>query len=342
MAKLTYAKAGVDVNKAKKVQGSIAGMLESTLNPSVLLGAGHYSGLMRFNGKILALHCDGVGTKVLIAQQLRKYDTVGIDCVAMNVNDLACVGAKPVALVDYLAVEKADEKQISEIMKGLVAGAKEADCAIIGGETAIIPELIKGIEGRGFDLSATCAGQIETEEKIITGEKIGSKDVIVGLASSGLHSNGYTLARKAIIKGGLGKDKKTLNELLVPTKIYSPIVLELIQNFEIHGLAHITGGAFSKLQRIGAPSKKGFILDSLPKPQKIFGTIQESAGISEKEMHRTFNMGIGFCIVCSEEEAENAVSFCRKKGTEARIVGRILADSSDVILEKNGKRITLT
>jgi phosphoribosylformylglycinamidine cyclo-ligase len=368
----SYSKAGVNVNKVKGIQKGIAGLLDSTLTPDVLLGAGHYAGLLKFGNKTLALHTDGVGSKVLVAQQLGKYDTVGIDAIAMNVNDLICLGARPVAAVDYLAVEKTNGHMIFEIMKGVVAGAKESKCAVVGGETAVVPDLIKGIAGRGFDLSVTCIGEIEGE--MITGKGMRTGDVIIGLESTGIHSNGYTLARKVLLKGkgrvgivaegkGIGslsnranlgnwaelkpvsKGKSPLRdlleEMLIPTKIYSNAVLEVIGKVEVHGLAHITGGAFSKLQRIGAYAKKGFLLDNMPLPQPIFRRIQTEGKISDKEMYRTFNMGVGFCIVCTKADAHAVISICSGHKIKSKIIGKV-ADRRGVYLKKGNNTVNLS
>lgn len=346
----SYSKAGVNVNKVKGIQKGIAGLLDSTLTPDVLLGAGHYAGLLKFGGKTLALHTDGVGSKVLIAQQLGKYDTVGIDAIAMNVNDLICLGARPVAAVDYLAVEKTNGHMIYEIMKGVAAGAKESSCAVVGGETAVVPDLIKGIAGRGFDLSVTCIGEIEGE--MITGKVMQTGDAIIGLESSGIHSNGYTLARKVLLKGaatdqlkpvpkGKSPERDLLEEMLIPTKIYSNAVMDVIRKVPVHGLAHITGGAFSKLQRIGAYAKKGFILDNMPRPWPIFSRIQGEGKIPDKEMYRTFNMGVGFCIVASRENAQEIISICSQYKIKSQIVGKI-ADKRGVYLKKGGNTINLS
>jgi phosphoribosylformylglycinamidine cyclo-ligase len=337
----SYAKAGVNVWKLKGIQAGIAGILESTLNKDVLLGAGHYAALIKFNGKVIAFHTDGVGTKVLVAQLLEKFDTVGIDAVAMNVNDIICVGAKPIAILDYLAIENTDDELIFEIMKGIAHGAMEANCPVVGGETAAVPDLIKGYSGRGFDLSVSCIGEVE-EKNIITGEGMKEGDVIIGIESSGLHSNGYSLARKVLLTDKNLLNEPLLTEMLTPTYIYSNAVLDVISQVKsVHGLAHITGGAFSKLQRIGAVAKKGFMLDSMPEPMHIFKLIQTTGGIEDREMYRTFNMGIGFCIVCDKADAEKVIALCAKHRFKAQAVGRIIADEG-VFLQKGADKIDLS
>ena len=331
----TYAKAGVDIKKIKKAHKSIAELLKETFSSrngkfgKVLTEIGHYAGLINIgNNKVLALHVDGVGTKVLIAQTLNKYDTVGIDCVAMCVNDIICMGAEPVALVDYLAVEEPNEEMINEIMKGLVEGAKQADVAIVGGETAVMKDVITGIKGKGFDLAAMAVGVVE-KDKIITGEKMVPGDIVIGLESSGIHSNGLTLARKVL-------PRAYYEELLKPTIIYVKPVLEMIKKCEVHGLANITGGAFSKLMRIGEKAGVGFLLNEMPKMPEIFKKIQELAKISDREMYRTFNCGIGFCVIVPEEEGEKIIKISEKHGIKARRIGKVTEEKDVKIRSKEG------
>ncbi|MBU1198148.1 phosphoribosylformylglycinamidine cyclo-ligase [Candidatus Micrarchaeota archaeon] len=317
----TYARAGVNVQRVKGIQRDTQRQLASTLNRDVILSAGHYSALVNIQGKKIAVHTDGVGTKVLVAQQLGTYDTVGIDAIAMNVNDLACIGAKPITVVDYLALQKPDPALIREIMKGLVKGAKKANVSIVGGETAITPDLIKGINGNGFDLSATCVGIVE--KKLITGKDIRENDVLVGMASTGLHSNGYTLARKVLLKGKNRSNKKLMKEMLKPTRIYSPAALEMAEKVRVHGFAHITGGAFSKLTRV-LPKKLGVVLDRMPTPPRLFNTIQRNAHLGKREMYRTFNMGIGFCVWVASKQVKRTLAISRKHGIPAQVIGRVI------------------
>jgi phosphoribosylformylglycinamidine cyclo-ligase len=240
----------------------------------------------------LAICMDGVGSKVLVAQEMQKYDTVGIDLVAMNVNDLICIGADPVCMVDYLAMQKTDDEIAKEISIGIYEGAKQAGISIVGGETASLPDMITGIEGRGFDLAGTAIGVVGKDE-IITGEGINVGDTVLGFASSGIHSNGLTLARKVL-------PKNMWMNLLVPTRIYVNEVKTLLNEFKILGLANITGGGMLNLTRI---TDHGFYLDNLPEPQMVFKKIQELGGISDEEMYRTFNMGVGLCAIVHETEA---------------------------------------
>jgi len=301
---LTYAKVGVDIAKISRIHKSIENIVSKTFQTrkgklgEVLSVRQHYAGLIEIGrGYALALHADGVGTKVLVAEACRKYDTVGIDCVAMNVNDIICLGAEPIALVNYLALEKARPKLVGDIMVGLQRGAQEAGVAIVSGETAIMPDVV-----RGFDLAATVIGLVR-KDRIITGQKTEPGDLVLGLRSSGIHSNGLTLARKVLLSKK--SDLRILRELLRPTRIYvKPVARLLKSSLEIHALAHITGGAYSKLKRIGQRAKVGFRLDRLPEPHQIFKRIQTRGDISDREMFRTFNMGTGFLIICPKAVAK--------------------------------------
>ncbi len=330
MAGSTYSSSGVDIKKVKGIHAAINDSIFSSMPDFVLPIKGHYAGLFKSGNSTLAIHCDGVGSKILVAEQVGKYDTVGIDCVAMNVNDIICLGARPLVLVDYLALAHEDAALVTEVMKGLQNGAAQAGCAIIGGETAILPDMITGGE-KAFDLAGTVVGVVEGEP--ITGAKMKVGDVIVGLESSGIHSNGYTLARRVL------DSKKWGMAMLEPTKIYVKPVLEMIAACEIHGLAHITGGAYSKLTRIGAYAKVGFALDNMPKTTGVMAELEKKVG-SDYEFYRTFNAGVGMCVVCPKADTAKVMAIAKKHGIASTIIGRITA-GSDVVLEKDGKRITL-
>ena len=326
----TYSESGVDVKKVKGMHSSINDAIFSALPDFVLPIKGHYAGLFKVGTQTLAMHCDGVGSKILVAEEVGKFDTVGIDCVAMNANDIVCVGAKPLVLVDYLALAKEDAALVSEIIRGLQKGAGEAGCAIIGGETAILPDMIKGGK-KPFDLAATCVGVVEGD--VITGEKMKVGDVVVGLESSGIHSNGYTLARRML------DTKKWGKAMLKPTRIYVKPVLEMLSSCRIHGLAHITGGAYSKLARIGAYGKVGFLLDAMPKTAGVMAELEKKVG-NDYEFYRTFNAGIGMCVVCPKGDAAKVIGIAKKYGIVAKIIGSIV-EGNDVVLQKEGKRISL-
>ena len=321
---LTYSDAGVDVEKIKKSQSSIGKIIASTHKlQKVKSGFGHYAGLVEIHGgKLLATHTDGVGTKVLIANMLEKYDTIGIDCVAMNVNDIICIGAKPVSFVDYIASNQNNESIFIEIAKGLATGAKKASVPIVGGETAIMPDLFLE-KTFTFDLAGMVAGIVE-KNKTILGNKINPGDKIIGIQSTGIHSNGYSLARKALLKKYSIKDKvkgigRIGDALLTPTEIYVKPVLEIISRCHVHGLANITGGAFTKLLRLKIT---GFWLDSMPEPPKIMQAI-ENTGVSQDEMYKTFNMGVGFCIIVPKNDSEKAISICKKYKLKSQEIGYI-------------------
>ncbi|MEM4272500.1 MAG: phosphoribosylformylglycinamidine cyclo-ligase [Candidatus Bilamarchaeaceae archaeon] len=300
----------VNVEKVRKIQKSINAAIFAG-NKKALVG--HYAGIVPFAGKKLAMHTDGVGTKVLVADELGVYDTVGIDAIAMNVNDIICIGARPLAGVDYLAVANEDEYLISEIMKGLVKGAKEAGIMIVGGETAIMKDVIHG-KNRPFDLAFTALGVVE---KYTTGSAIRCGDVLIGLESSGLHSNGYTLARKVL---GI---KKWGKAMLTPTRIYVKPVMEMLHKCNVHGLAHITGGAFSKLTRLN--KKLGFFIDNPAKPAPIFNALWNAVE-DEVHMYRTFNMGTGMVVVVPAREENEVVRIARKHSVKAQAIGSVIRE----------------
>jgi phosphoribosylformylglycinamidine cyclo-ligase len=325
---ITYKDAGIDIKKIKQSQASIGNLIASThrLQKKVktMSGFGHYAGIVEIQGgTLLATHTDGVGTKVMIAQMMKKYDTVGIDCIAMNVNDIICTGAVPISFVDYIAANRNDQNIFNKIVRGLVRGALDAQVPIVGGETAILPDLIAG-KDFSFDLAGMVVG-ILSKKEIILGDKIKPGDSIIGVNSSGLHSNGYSLARKVLLSKysihdkikGVGVLGKTLLE---PTKIYVKPVLQSIKECKINGLAHITGGSFTKLLRL---KNTGFVLDNLPPAPPIFQAIEDQ-GVEKEEMYKTFNMGIGFCIIAPKEESSRIGHIFKKHGFSTREIGKIV------------------
>ena len=329
-----YSDVGIDVDKIRSIQNSIGKIILSTHSlpkkGKVVSGFGHYAGLIEFEKKIMTLHTDGVGSKILVAQAMNKYNTIGIDCIAMNVNDTVCLGATPVAYLSYIALEKSNDSLLKEITKGLVKGASMSNVAIVGGETAILPDIISGQkEGHNFDLAGMILGILENKKKMILGNKIRQGDIIIGIKSSGIHSNGLTLAREVLLKKHDTNDKtefinKSVGaELLTPTSIYSNVVLKLVEKFatRIHGLAHITGGAFTKLKRLN--ESVDYILDNMPSINGIFRQIMTDGNISEKEMYRTFNMGVGFCIIAARESADEIIETIKHEKMECKIVGKV-------------------
>lgn len=320
---VTYSESGVDIDLEAKTVSKIASQLSSTLkNRDIMTNSGHYAALVKLGDKAIAMSTDGVGSKILIAEMMDKYDTIGIDCIAMVVNDIICIGAEPIALVDYLAVEKPNPEMVEEIAKGLEEGAHESNIAIIGGETASLPGIIKN-----FDLAGTGIGFVDVD-KVITGENISPGNVLIGLESNGIHSNGYSLVRKAIFEdAGLSIDDKMPNsdltigeELLKPTRLYvEPIVKLFKENCKINGLAHITGGGFTNLRRL----KKGvgYKIDNLPEVPEIFKLIYKQ-DVELEEMYRVFNMGIGFVVIADESEASKIMEII-KPYCNCQVIGKV-------------------
>ena len=338
----TYEKAGVNIPKIQSMQRIIGKMISESYSfqkiGKITAGFGHYSGLITIGNNVLALHTDGVGTKVLVAQQMKCYDTIGIDCIAMNVNDIICTGAQPFAFVDYIGLKKVNDELVKKVMKGLITGAKAARIAIVGGETSVVPELLAGETGEIFDLSGTALGMTKNNN-IILGNKIKMGDIILGLESSGLHSNGYTLARKVLSKYSLGEipefiTKTVGEELLTPTRIYVRPIMELLKDrkITIHALAHITGGSFTKLKRLN--NRVRYNLFDLSPPQGIFKQIQKDGRIDLKEMYRTFNMGIGLCIILPKANVDKTISIIEKYNMKVRQIGQVDSKGNGNVIGK--------
>jgi phosphoribosylformylglycinamidine cyclo-ligase len=332
-SRMTYARAGVDVAQVRKSHEALARRLESTFKARKervghpIFPIGHYAGLVDLNdGRVLSLHTDNVGTKVIIAWMMRKYATIGIDCVAMCANDLICTGAEPISFLDYLAMAKHDRRVVNEVAIGLVDGAKQAGMAIVGGETAIVPDLLSS--DPGLDLVGMAAGICKRKD-LILGDEIRKGDTLVGIASSGIHSNGLTLARKVLLREYQLREnvpelgRSIGEELLEPTRIYVKPVLEATRKLEVHGLAHITGGAFAKLDRIVGQAKLGANIEQLPHAPGIFRIIQKSGRISDREMYRTFNMGVGFVLICPERTEDAVIRLFMRHGHNAFNLGQV-------------------
>ncbi len=317
----TYAEAGVDIDKEEKAIKSLISVIDKSGKSNI----GFFANVVDFDNVKLAFTCDGVGTKILVAEAVGKYDTVGIDLVAMNVNDLLCIGAKPLYLLDYIAVKNPEPKLLEEIGKGLAKGAKQAGVKIIGGETATIPEMLNA----SFDLAGFCVGIVD---RIIDCSKIKEKDVILGLPSSGIHSNGLTLARRVLLaKYDLYDElngKELWKYLLEPTKIYVRDILEIIRSFDVKGVAHITGGGFLNIKRLN--KSFDYVIENLPEPQIIFKEIQKIGKISDEEMFKTFNMGVGMILIVAREDAEEIISKFDAAG-----IGYVRKGNGKVILKEN-------
>jgi phosphoribosylformylglycinamidine cyclo-ligase len=315
-----YAAAGVDVGRSDEAVGALVGVLR-TIEPGrpsrTVPAGGGYASVLRVAPNLgIALTTDGVGSKLVVAEQADRLETVGIDCVAMNVNDLVCVGAEPIALLDYLAVEEPDPARLARIAQGLKKGAEQAGVEVPGGELAVLPELIRGHPSpHGFDLCATAVGTVALDA-VVTGERIAPGDALVGVPSSGLHSNGYTLARRTLLHdGGLSLDDRppelggssVADVLLEPTTIYVRAVLELLrEGVAVHGLAHITGGGVQNLRRLN--DSVGFTLDApLPVPA-VFGLVARLGDVREDELWDVFNMGCGLVAVVPDGQADEAIA----------------------------------
>ncbi|GAV26240.1 phosphoribosylformylglycinamidine cyclo-ligase [Carboxydothermus islandicus] len=343
MEELTYKAAGVDIDAGMDVVRRIKSEVEKTLNPNVLAGIGGFSALYRldvtgYKEPVLVSSTDGVGTKLKIAQALGKYDTIGIDLVAMVVNDLLTVGAKPLFFLDYVAVGKLNPEQVADLVKGMAEGCLEADCALVGGETAEMP----GVYHPGdFDIAGFGVGVVD-KSKIIDGSSVKAGDFILGIASSGIHSNGLSLARKALLEYGkyhltdyVEEFGKTLGEeLLTPTRIYVKPVLNLMQRVEIKGMAHITGGGIlDNLPRVLPEKVEARITVNWEIP-KIFKLIEKAGNVPRREMWRTFNMGIGFILIVEEAKVQEAIKTFESFNYKAWVIGEITAGERRVIINE--------
>ncbi len=319
----SYREAGVDIEREERSIAALVSQLQykrSGLGSPIDL-PGFFTGLIDFDQWALTLNTDGVGTKLLVAEETGRWDTVGIDCVAMNVNDTLCVGAEPLAMVDYLAVGRYDEGVTAQIGVGLNKGAEIANITLIGGELATIPEIIEG-----YDLVGTCLGYVR-KENIIDGRSVEPGQAIIGLRSSGLHSNGFTMVRRLLRSQGVGYGEmapggqETWREaLLRPTEIYVRQVLEVLRSCPVTGMAHVTGGGLRNLVRINRGVR--FEIDDPLEPQPVFTALQEMGGIDTREMYSTFNMGQGFVLIVNEEDADQALEILGQ-ATEAAVIGLV-------------------
>jgi len=344
----SYAAAGVDIAEADEGVRALVEVLK-TIDPgrpsASVLGSGHYANVLRVAPNLgIAVCADGVGSKVIVAEQTGRYDTVGIDCIAMNVNDVICVGAEPLAVLDYLAVEQADPGVLRDIALGLKRGAEEAGVEIPGGELAQLPELIKGHPSpNGFDLTGACFGTVALDA-IVTGDAISPGDALIGLPASGVHSNGLTLARRALLEdGGLGLDDRpdelggasVADVLLEPTVLYVRAVLELLRSdVPVHGLAHITGGGVLNLLRLG--NGVGYEISAPLPVTPVFELIARCGAVEAAEMQKVFNMGCGFVAIVPEASAAAAIELLAGRHPGTARIGRVTADAGRVALPTPG------
>jgi len=334
LKKMTYTETGVDIDKEERAIKELLGMIKTKRSGIGRPLGGHYAGMIEFNEYVLVLCTDGVGSKVLIANTLNKWDTVGIDCIAMNVNDAICVGAEPLAFVDYLAINDPDPNITKEIGKGLEKGAALSNISIIGGETASLPELING-----FDLAGTCLAYTK-KDHIVLGDSIEPGDIIIGLESSGVHSNGFSLVRKIIERSSYsyhdifpekGYPGKTIGEvLLTPTHIYVKEIITLLQEIPVHGLAHITGSGLRNLPRLKSTVKYA-LLDPID-PQPVFTFLQSEGNIDSFEMYKTFNMGMGFSVIVDKHDVDETIRILNQHSkAKVKVVGEIQKGSGVVV-----------
>jgi phosphoribosylformylglycinamidine cyclo-ligase len=332
MPRTTYAKAGVDIDAADRFIRMIKPLVRRTERPEVLGTIGGFSGLFQpklagLKRPVLVSSTDGVGTKLMIADALGRYDTVGIDLVAMCVDDVVVLGAEPLFFLDYIAVGKVKPPMLFGIMKGIVKGCRDARCTLLGGETAELPGLYAPDK---WDLAGFCVGIVD-QPRIIDGRSCSAGDVVIGLASSGLHSNGFSLARRVFteteILGDIGK------ELLRPTKIYATDILKVLKKVAIKSMAHITGGGFyDNIPRVIPEGLAVRIDKNSWRVPGIFRKLQKKGGIGEHEMYRTFNMGIGMALVVSPADAEKTLSRFAGLNQKAWIIGHIVKGKRGVTL----------
>lgn len=334
---LSYRDAGVDIDAGNELVNVIKPIAARTRRPGVMTGLGGFGAMFeiptdRFKQPVLVSGTDGVGTKLKLAMEVGKHDTIGIDLVAMCVNDLIVQGAEPLFFLDYYATGKLSIDTASAVITGIGTGCEQAGCALIGGETAEMPGMY---DGEDYDLAGFCVGAVEKSE-IIDGSKVKEGDVIIGLAASGPHSNGYSLIRKIIeVSGAQLSDTfgdSTLGEtLLEPTRIYIKPLLELIKQVDVHSLAHITGGGLlENLPRVLPEGSQAVIDTTSWERPAIFDWLQENGNVTHEEMHRTFNCGVGMTIIVDANDAEKTLASLRDNGETAWQIGSISsADDSD-------------
>lgn len=339
---MDYRQAGVDVEAGRAFVQQIRNMVDSTRRPEVLGGLGGFSGLFQlpsgYQEPVLVSGTDGVGTKLKLAQQCDRHGTVGIDLVAMCVNDVLTCGAEPLFFLDYLATGKLNPDQLAQVVSGITEGCRQSGCALLGGETAEMPGFYQPGE---YDLAGFCVGIVE-KRQILDGAQVQVGDVAIGLASSGVHSNGFSLVRKILEKTGLGLDTQpdrlaqSLGEtLLTPTRIYvQPILAARKAGLEIHGMAHITGGGLPEnLPRCLAPDQSVRVNPKGWTPLPIFEWLAEQGEVEPLEMFNTFNMGIGFVVLVPPSSADAVCQWFSAQGLEVWAIGEVVPGSGELILD---------
>lgn len=334
--KITYKKSGVDIHSMDTFKSGIRSLVRKSFRPEVLKDIGGFGSFFsfsrnKFKAPVLVSSADGVGTKLKIACLADKHDTVGIDAVAMNVNDILCAGAEPLFFLDYIAFSKLDSRRLSDIVKGVNLGCIQSGCSLIGGETAQMPGMYAAGE---YDIAGFCVGVVE-RSRIIDGSKIASGDTVIGLESNGLHSNGFSLVRKALSAAEL---KRMSNELLRPTRIYVKPVLDLLYanrhtRGAIHGISHITGGAFyDKIRRILPGNVDAIIRKDAWAVPKIFKLVQNKGNIADKEMYHTLNMGIGMVLLVKPAAAKQVMAGLAKHNLRSWVIGEVVKGKREVFV----------
>ena len=335
-----YARAGVDQLLSGNAVTALVDVLAGirTGRPSrAALESGHYANVLKIDDRRgLALSCDSVGSKVIVCEQLGRYDTIGIDLFGMNANDVICVGADPIALLDYIAVEEANPEVLEQIGIGLRAGAEQAGVEIPGGELAVLPDVVRGHPSpRGFDLVGFCVGLVDLDA-VITGEAIEPGDTLIGIPSSGIHSNGLSLARNVLTDLDEQVDGVSVGDMLLePTVLYVRAIRELLDSdVDVRGLAHITGDGFLNLLRLDADA--GYRVGApLPVP-RVFELIAERGGVEDAELYEVFNMGCGFCVVVPNDDADAAVALLSGHHPGTAVIGQATTATGVVELPKQG------
>ena len=329
----SYAAAGVDITAGYRSVELMKQYVARTMNEHCIGGLGGFGGLFEldctgYKHPVLISGTDGVGTKLKIAMIMDKHDTIGIDCVAMCANDVVCCGAKPLIFLDYIALGKNIPEKVADIVKGVADGCVETGCALVGGETAEMPGMYAGGE---YDIAGFTCGVVE-KSRLIDGTKVRVGDVLVGIASSGVHSNGFSLVRKVVADAGLDLrkaypelDGRVLGEvLLTPTKIYVKQVLEVIRACNVHGISHITGGGFDEnIPRILSEGQGIEIHEGTWEILPVFRLLEKYGKIAHREMFNIFNMGIGMVIAVSQDEASEVIAILEKQGEKASVIGRV-------------------
>ena len=332
---VSYEKAGVNLEAGYEVVSRIKQHVKSTERKGSMGGIGSFGGMFDLSAlnvkePVLVSGTDGVGTKLKLAFALDKHDTIGIDAVAMCVNDVLAQGAEPLIFLDYVAIGHNIPAKVEAIVKGVAEGCRQAGCALVGGETAEMPGMYAGGE---YDIAGYTTGVVE-KSKLIDGSKVAEGDVLVGIASSGVHSNGFSLVRKILADNNLMNDKETLEWLLTPTKIYVKQVLDVIRQCDVHAICHITGGGFDEnIPRVLKEGQAVEIEESTWEILPVFKFLEEKGGVPHREMFNIFNMGIGMVVVVPAEEAPRAMEILASHGEKASIIGKVVKGENNVIIK---------